>query len=61
MDILRENGIDWKERMLIRKLYSDQNTVLRLGSEMMKKFKIGKDVTQAVVCLPQSLICIFKK
>jgi len=30
MEILKRNGIDWRERKLIRKLYVDQRVKIRL-------------------------------
>lgn len=41
-----KNGVDWKERTLIRKLYQNQKVIVRLGNEITEEIEIVKGVSQ---------------
>lgn len=53
MNILKDNGINWKQRRLIRRLYQEQKIVVRLGKKMTKEIKIGKGVRQGCCTFPK--------
>jgi hypothetical protein len=42
MQILKENGIDWRERRLISKLYMEQCVKVRLDQGETRSVKIGR-------------------
>jgi hypothetical protein len=44
MQILRKTGIDWLERRLIRKLYTNQSVNVRLDQEEIRLVRIGRGV-----------------
>jgi hypothetical protein len=44
MQILKGNGIDWRERRLISKLYMDQKVKVRLDRGETKSVQIGREV-----------------
>jgi hypothetical protein len=46
MQILKETGIDWRERTLIRKLYMEQSVKVRLDQGETRSVKTGRGVTQ---------------
>ena len=46
LQILKLNGIDWRERRIIRKLCMDQCIKLKLDQEETRKVKIGRGVRQ---------------
>ena len=60
MDIVKKNGINWKERRLIRRVYQDQKIVVRLGNKVTKKMKIGKGVRQGC-CMPPRVLNMYSE
>jgi hypothetical protein len=44
MQILKGNGIDWRERRLIRNLYTAQSVKVRLNRGETRNVKIGRGV-----------------
>jgi retron-type reverse transcriptase len=50
MQILKETGIDWRERRLISNLYMAQSVKVRLNREETRSVKIGRGVSQDAVC-----------
>jgi len=43
--ILKENGIDWRERRLISNLYMAESVTVRLNRGETRRVKIGRGVT----------------
>jgi hypothetical protein len=52
MQILKENGIDWRERRLISILYMAQSVQVRLNREETRSVKIGRGVRQGCCLSP---------
>jgi hypothetical protein len=52
MQILKEIGIDWRERRLISKLYMEQSVKIRLDQGQTRSVKIGRGVRQGCCLLP---------
>ena len=50
MQILKGIGIDWRERILISKLYMEQSVKIRLGQWQTRSVKIGKELDKVAVC-----------
>jgi len=44
MQILKRNGIDWRERRLISKFYMDQRVKVRLDRGEKRSVRIGRGV-----------------
>ena len=58
MDVLKQAGVEWKERRLIRNLYMNQRVRVRLGEEMTGKSELGRGVRQEC-CLSPTLFNIY--
>jgi hypothetical protein len=56
MQILKENGIDWRGRRLISKLYMDQNVNIQLDQVDIISVKTGRGVRQGYCLSPIILI-----
>jgi hypothetical protein len=54
MQILKESGIDWRERRLIRNLYMAQSVKVRLNREETRNMKTGRGVRQGC-CVTNSV------
>jgi hypothetical protein len=52
MQILKVNGIGWRERRLISKLYMDQCVKVRLNRGETRSVNIGRGVRQGCCLLP---------
>jgi len=52
MQILKETGIDWRERRLISNLYMAQSVKLRLNQRETISVKIGRGVRQGCCLSP---------
>ena len=52
MQILKKNGINWRERRLISKLYLVGNVKVQLDQEKTKIVKIGREVRQGFCLSP---------
>ena len=60
MQILRETGIDWRERRLISNLYMVQSVKMRLNRGETRSMKIGRRVRQGC-CLSPILFNLYSK
>jgi hypothetical protein len=60
MQILKGNGIDWRERRLISKLYMEQSVKVRLDQGGTRSVKIGRGVRQGC-CLSPILFNLYSK
>jgi hypothetical protein len=60
MQILRENGIDWRERRLISNLYMAQGVKVRLNRGETRSVKIGRGVRQGC-CLSPILLYLYSE
>jgi hypothetical protein len=60
MQILKEAGIDWHERRLVRKLYMDQIVIVQLDQEETKCVLTGRGIRQRY-CLSLILFNIHNK
>jgi len=60
MQILKRNGIDWRERRLISKLYMDQRVRVRLDRGETRSVQIGRRVRQGY-CLSPILFNLYSK
>ena len=58
LEILKDKGVDWRERRLISNLYMKQEVALRVGDNMTEWFKIGRGVRQGC-CLSPTLFNIY--
>ena len=52
MQILKETGIDWRERRLNSNLYMDQSVKVRLNRGEARSVKIGRGVRQGCCSSP---------
>jgi hypothetical protein len=52
MQILKETGIDWRERRLISNLYMAQSVKVRLNRGQTRSVKIGRGVRQECYLSP---------
>jgi hypothetical protein len=52
MQILKGTGIDWRERILITKLYMEQSVELRLDQGETRSVKIGRGVRKGYCLSP---------
>ena len=50
MQIIKETGICWPERMLISRLYMDQSVKIRVDHGKTRNVKNGKGLDRNVVC-----------
>jgi hypothetical protein len=50
MQILKETGIDWRERRLISNLYMAQSVKVQLNRGETRSVKIGRGVNKDAVC-----------
>ena len=50
MQILKGNGIDWRGRILISKLYTDQSVKLKLNEEETRMRRQKEGVDKAAIC-----------
>jgi len=46
MQILTGNGIDWREKRLIRKLDMDQSVKFKLNQRRIRNVKINRGITE---------------
>ena len=60
MQILKETGIDWRERRLIRNLYMAQSVKVRLNRGEKRSVKIGRGVRQGC-CLSPILFNLYSE
>jgi len=60
MQILKETGIDWRERRLISNLYMAQSVKVRLNRRETKSVKIGRGVRQEC-CLSPVLFNLYSE
>jgi hypothetical protein len=60
MQILKENGIDWRERRLISKLYMEQSVKIRLHQGETRSVKTGRGVRQGC-CLSPILFNLYSE
>jgi len=60
MQILKETGIDWRERRLISNLYMVQSAKVRLNREEARSVKIGRGIRQGC-CLSPILFNLYSK
>jgi hypothetical protein len=60
MQILKETGIDWREKRLINDLYMAQRVKVRLNREETRSVKIGRGVRQ-VCCLSPILFNLYSE
>jgi len=60
MQILKIRGIDWRERILISKLYMDQRVKVRLDREETRSVQIGRGVRQGC-CLSPILFNLYRE
>lgn len=58
MKILRNIGLDWKDRRMIREIYKGQRVVVRLGDEETEEIKIGRGVRQGC-CMSPTLFNLY--
>jgi exonuclease III len=58
LEILKNKGIEWKERRLIRNLYKEQRVIVRIGNKESKKTELGRGVRQGC-CLSPILFNIY--
>ena len=58
MKILKNIGVDWKERRLISNLYLKQRVRVKIGEEMTEGSEIGRGVRQEC-CLSPTLFNIY--
>ena len=52
MQILKETGINWRERILISNLYMNQSVKIRLNRGEARSVKIGRGVRQGCCLSP---------
>ena len=52
MSVLKDIGVDWKDRNLIVDLYIQQEAVIRIGAELTGAAKIGRGVRQGCLLSP---------
>jgi len=50
MQILKGTGTDWRERRLIRKLYTDWSVKLKLDEEETRVRRLKEELDKAAVC-----------
>ena len=55
LDLLKEIGIDWKDRRLIKHMYLNQKVTVRIGDEETQEITIGRGVRQGCCLSP----CLF--
>jgi len=60
MQILKETGIDWRERRLINNLYMAQSVKVRLNRGKTRSVKTGRGVRQGC-CLSPILFNLYSK
>jgi len=60
MQILKENGIDWRERRLISNLYMAQSVKVRLNRGETRRVKTGRGVRQGC-CLSPILFNLYSE
>jgi len=58
LQILKEVGIDWKDRRLITNLYMQQKTVIKVGQEYSEESDMGRGVRQGC-CLSPLLFTVY--
>lgn len=52
LDILKEIGVDWRDRRLVRELYMKEEAMIRIGGEDSKPCMIGRGVRQGCPLSP---------
>src|SRR5438034_11188590 len=52
LDILKEIGVDWRDRRLIMNLYLNQKAIVRIQQEYSDEGEIGRGVRQGCSLLP---------
>ena len=52
MEILKQVGVDWRDRRLIANLYMNQEAVVRVNGELSKPGEIGRGVRQGCLLSP---------
>jgi hypothetical protein len=60
MQIVKETCIDWNERRLIRRLYTDQSVKLRLDQGETRSVMTGREVRQGC-CLSPILFSLYSE
>lgn len=58
MSSLKEKGVAWKERRLIKNLYLNQAVRIRIGGEVAEKSRVGRGVRQGC-CMSPTLFNIY--
>ena len=58
LNILKEIGIDWKDRRLILNLYHNQNVAVRIDGDVTESCQIGRGVRQGC-CLSPLLFSLY--
>ena len=58
LSILKNTGVDWRDRRLISKLYMGQTAVVRIGEEYSEPCVIGRGVRQGC-CLSPLLFSLY--
>ena len=52
LEVLKDIGVDWKDRRLISELYMQQEAVIRVGGELSRSAIIGRGVRQGCLLSP---------
>ena len=58
MKIMKQIGLDWRDRRLIKTLYMNQDTVVRVNGDVSEPGEIGRGVRQGCLLSPLcSILC----
>jgi hypothetical protein len=55
MQILKETGINWRDRSFISKLYKDKSVKVRLDLREARRIKTGRGVKTSILYVTSSL------